>query len=66
MQTETKFYNLTYDLCFKNLFIKEHILQDFIYSFFDYLGVNFNVVFVDIKSQKYIIPKNKRNMAMIA
>ncbi len=65
MDTDIKFQNLTYDLCFKNLFIKEHILKDFINSFFQYLGVNINVAFIDIKNQKYIVPQNKNYIGFL-
>lgn len=65
MQTEEKFQSLASDLCFKNVFSKEIILRDFIDSFFKYLHINTRFAFLNIKSQKYIMPKNKKYIGYI-
>lgn len=58
MHTE-KFVNLTNNLCFKKVFSNKIILEDFINSFFKYLGKNITYEYSDIEFESAIMPHNK-------
>ncbi len=50
---------LTNDLCFKYVFSKKHILEDFINSFFEYINSLDEFQFTEITPESYIMPDNK-------
>ncbi len=50
---------LTNDLCFKYVFSKKHILEDFINSFFEYINSLDEFQFTEITPENYIMPDNK-------
>ncbi len=50
---------LTNDLCFKYVFSKKHILEDFINSFFEYINSLEKFQFTEITPESYIMPDNK-------
>lgn len=58
MHTE-EFVGLTNDLCFKKVFSNKEILEDFINSFFKYLGKDITYEYSDIEFQSAIMPNNK-------
>lgn len=58
MHTE-EFVGLTNDLCFKKVFSKKEILEDFINSFFKFLKRDVTYEYSDITFQSAIMPNNK-------
>ncbi len=57
MNTDTTFYGLSYDVCFKYVFSNEPILKDFINSFLTYLNLDVSFEFLSLKEQVYMLPK---------
>ena len=53
------FKPVTGDLCFKYIFSKKHILEDFINSFLEYINIKEKFKFMDITPERIIMPNNK-------
>lgn len=61
MITTQEFSTLTDDLCFKYVFSKDIILEDFINSFFNYLKLHEKFESSDIIPESLIMPDNKEH-----